>query len=159
MKALLIGALVAATVSTQALAQSDGSAQASTLTHEQMHQLQQALKDDGCYSGRVDGVIGPATRRAIACSRKKHDVNGNNINELFRAINFDVTVEDSVGMGALMRSGRSSANRPPEKRRDRTINDRDDRAQSDSGDGHRAHATNPDSATRAKGAGKKKVKP
>lgn len=158
MKTFLIAGIVAATLATGASAQSDGSAQASGLTHEQMHQFQQALKDDGCYRGRVDGVMGAGTRRAIACSRKKHDVNGNNINELFRAINFDVTVNDSVGMGALMRRGHSSANRPPEKHRDRTINDRDDKVQHDSADGHRAHATNADSAARAKGAGKK-VKP
>jgi len=125
MKRILIAAIVFASVSTQASAQTTESARIKAgLTHEQMHQLQQALKDDGCYSGRVDGVIGPATRRAIACSRKKHDLTGNNVNALFRAINLDVTLEDSTGMGGVMKSGRSSGYRPPERRRDRgTVSD------------------------------------
>lgn len=117
MKRVLIAAIVFASLSSVASAQSSESARIKAgLTHEQMHQLQQALKDDGCYNGRVDGVIGPATRRAIACSRKKHDLTGNNVNALFRAINLDVTLEDSTGMGGVMKSG---GYRPPEKRRDR----------------------------------------
>lgn len=117
MKRILIAAVVLASVSVQASAQTSETTRIKAgLTHEQMHQLQQALKDDGCYSGRVDGVIGPATRRAIACSRKKHDLTGNNVNELFRAINLDVTLDDSTGMGGVMKSG---GYRPPEKHRDR----------------------------------------
>src|SRR5919199_3294541 len=52
------------------------------LEQDQVRQLQQALADDGCYTGRVDGIVGRMTRRAIACARRKNGVQGNNMNEL-----------------------------------------------------------------------------
>jgi peptidoglycan hydrolase-like protein with peptidoglycan-binding domain len=120
MKRVLLIALVLAVLPARASAQKDEASRIkSGITHDQMHALQQALKDDGCYRGRVDGMIGPATRRAIACSRKKHDISGNNSNELFRVLNLDFTVDDSTGMGGVMRSGSKPGYRPPERQRDR----------------------------------------
>ena len=148
MKRILIAAIVLAGVSSQASAQkSETTRIKGGLTHEQLHQFQQALKDDGCYTGRVDGVLGPATRRAIACSRKKHDLSGNNVNELFRALNLDVTLDDSTGMGGVMKSG---GYRPPEKHRDRgTVSD----------DVHPTKGSVSDTVGLHKGAAKKPAKP
>jgi hypothetical protein len=125
MKRIIFAALAVALLPAVTLAQA--SRTKSGLTHDQIHSLQQALADDGCYSGRVDGVMGPKTRSAIACARRKHDLEGNNANELFRALNLDFTIEDSTGMGGIMRGG----NRQPERRRDRSIVDVTDRDHAD----------------------------
>ena len=120
MKRHIIAIAAIAFLPALAAAQSNSSTRKNAgLTHEQVHELQQALKDDGCYTGRVDGKIGPKTRSAIACSRRKHDLEGNNANELFRALNVSFTIDDSTGMGGIMRSG----NRQPERRSNRSIDD------------------------------------
>ncbi|HKO16982.1 MAG TPA: peptidoglycan-binding domain-containing protein [Gemmatimonadaceae bacterium] len=75
------------------------------LTGDQVRQLQTALKQDDCDPGAVDGVLGPHTRRAMACARRKNDVNGSNVNDLLRSLNLDFTVQDSTGMGGVMRRG------------------------------------------------------
>lgn len=75
------------------------------LSRSQVEQLQQALRSDGCDPGAADGIMGPRTRQAIACSRQKHNLTGNNTNELLRALNLDFTVNDSTGMGGMMRNG------------------------------------------------------
>lgn len=75
----------------------------SGMTRGQIEQLQQALSNDGCNPGPADGRIGPRTRRAIACSRQKHSLTGNNTNELLRTLNLNFTVDDSTGMGGMMR--------------------------------------------------------
>lgn len=36
-----------------------------------VEQFQRALRDVGCDPGRIDGIIGPSTGRAIACARRK----------------------------------------------------------------------------------------
>lgn len=75
----------------------------SGMSRSQVQQLQQALRDDGCDPGPVDGVLGPHTRQAIACARQKHNLTGNNTNELLRTLNLPFTVNDSTGMGGVMR--------------------------------------------------------
>lgn len=76
------------------------------LDHSQVQQLQQALQSDGCDPGPADGVLGPRTRQAMACSRQKHDLTGRNANELFRTLNLPFTTPDSMGMGGVMRGQR-----------------------------------------------------
>ena len=125
MRSILFATLALALIPAVAVAQNTRTRMG--LTHDQVHSLQQALVDDGCYSGRVDGIIGPKTRAAIACSRRKHDLSGENANELFRALNLDFTIEDSTGMGGIMRMG----NRPPERRRNRSIVNTTDRDHAD----------------------------
>jgi peptidoglycan hydrolase-like protein with peptidoglycan-binding domain len=93
------------------------------LTRTQVTMLQQALRDDGCDPGRIDGIVGPRTRRAIACAYQENDLDGRNLNELFRALDLSITVEDSLGVGAAMRSGagdRARTGRETDANRDRT---------------------------------------
>jgi peptidoglycan hydrolase-like protein with peptidoglycan-binding domain len=75
------------------------------LTPTQVTMLQQALRDEGCDPGSIDGIVGPRTRRAIACAYQRNDLDGRNLNELFRALDLSITVDDSLGVGAAMRSG------------------------------------------------------
>ena len=74
------------------------------LTSAQVHDLQAALAREGCDPGGIDGRIGPQTRRAIACARHAKGIDGNNANELLRALGLGFTVADSMGMGGLMRN-------------------------------------------------------
>jgi hypothetical protein len=76
------------------------------LTNDQVRQLQTALKQDDCDPGTVDGILGAHTRRAMACARQKNGVTGSNPNDLLRSLNLNFTVQDSTGMGGIMRSGR-----------------------------------------------------
>ncbi len=39
-------------------------------TYEQISQLQERLRESGCYKGRIDGVLGPLTYEAIRCSER-----------------------------------------------------------------------------------------
>jgi hypothetical protein len=94
------------------------------LTSDQITQLQQSLSDMGCYRGSVDGVMGPQTRRGLSCARRQKNIEGNNANELFRAMNLDITVEDSMGMGGVMRSGASGREQRSGSTGERTGEDR-----------------------------------
>ena len=73
------------------------------LTHAQVRDLQAALAREGCDPGGIDGRMGPQTRRAITCARQARGIDGNNANELLRALGLGFTIADSVGMGGLMR--------------------------------------------------------
>jgi len=162
MKRTIFAAFAIAILPSLVLAQQRGESMKGKygLTHDQVHALQQALTDDGCYDGAVDGRIGPKTRAALACSRRKHDLDGNNANELFRALNLDFTIADSTGMGGIMRMG----NRRPERRRDRSIEDTSsNRGRGDMRDGPETRR-NPDELRMPKGdtiglENKGKVKP
>jgi peptidoglycan hydrolase-like protein with peptidoglycan-binding domain len=57
------------------------------LSHDQVMQLQTALSGAGCDAGTADGILGPKTRRAMACARKKNNVTTNA--ELYRSLNLD----------------------------------------------------------------------
>ena len=88
------------------------------LTHDQITQLQTALKQADCDPGPIDGVIGARTRRAMNCARQKNNVTGNNPNDLFRSLNLTFTTSDTVGGKATGRNpgmnrmrGDSSMNR------------------------------------------------
>ncbi|HEX6058931.1 MAG TPA: peptidoglycan-binding domain-containing protein [Gemmatimonadaceae bacterium] len=97
------------------------------LTSTQVTMLQQALKDGGCDPGPVDGVVGPRTRRAIACGFRTNDLDGRNLNELFRSLDLQLTVEDSLGVDAVMRgdaSARARTGRETDADRNRAL-DRD----------------------------------
>ena len=76
------------------------------LTQDQISQLQTALQQANCNPGRIDGILGPRTRSAMACARQKNNVTGNNPNDLLRSLNLTFTAPDSTGMGGVMRRGR-----------------------------------------------------
>jgi len=57
------------------------------LSHDQVTQLQTALSGAGCDAGTADGILGPKTRRAMACARQKNSVTTNA--ELYRSLNLD----------------------------------------------------------------------
>ena len=102
------------------------------LTGIQVTMLQQALRDDGCDPGPIDGIVGPRTRRAIACGFQGNDLDGRNLNELFRSLDLQITVEDSLGVDALMQSGanaRARTGRETDANRNRAM-DRDVRRDS-----------------------------
>ena len=97
------------------------------LTSTQVTMLQQSLKDDGCDPGAIDGIVGPRTRRAIACGFRENDLDGRNLNELFRSLDLQITVEDSLGVDAVMQgdaSARARTGRETDANRDRA-RDRD----------------------------------
>jgi len=76
------------------------------LTHDQITQLQTALKQNDCNPGSIDGVMGPRTRRAMNCARQKNSVTGNNPNDLFRSLNLNFTTSDSLRGGEMSRTNR-----------------------------------------------------
>lgn len=92
------------------------------LSSDQLTQFQQSLSDMGCYRGTADGIMGPQTRQAIACARQKNNLQGNNMNELFRSMSLDMTVQDSMGMDVMGSSsrGRRGGNDPEHRMRDTT---------------------------------------
>ncbi|HVE79091.1 MAG TPA: peptidoglycan-binding domain-containing protein [Gemmatimonadaceae bacterium] len=67
------------------------------LDRDQVEQLQQALADQGCDPGTVDGLMGPRTRRAIACARQQLNVGGNDMNELYQRLNLNFGDESRRG--------------------------------------------------------------
>ena len=102
------------------------------LTSAQVTMLQQALLDEGCDPGPVDGIVGPRTRRAIACGFRSNDLDGRNLNELFRSLDLRLTVEDSLGVDAVMQGGanaRARTGRETDANRNRAM-DRDVRRDS-----------------------------
>jgi hypothetical protein len=72
---------------------------ASRLSHDQVRELQQAMKDMGCDPGPVDGMAGARTNRAVACARQQKGISGNDVNDLFRALNLGFAAADSSGTG------------------------------------------------------------
>ena len=66
------------------------------LDREQIRQLQQAINDlPNCDVGRADGVMGPRTRRGIACARKETGVSGTDMQALFEALQLDFPSDDA----------------------------------------------------------------
>jgi len=54
---------------------SSGSAQAeSTISHDQMKQVQEKLKSEGLYKGQVDGIAGPETKQALEQFQKQQSL-------------------------------------------------------------------------------------
>lgn len=58
-----------------------------TLSRENIAQLQTALSNAGCDAGAADGIMGRRTRRAIACARQKNNVSSDQ--ELYQSLNLD----------------------------------------------------------------------
>jgi len=60
------------------------------LNQDQILQLQQAIDDrTQCDVGTADGIMGPKTRRALTCARKELGIEGNDMGELFSALDLD----------------------------------------------------------------------
>jgi hypothetical protein len=75
------------------------------LDMNEIRELQQALQGIDCYSGRIDGIIGPITRRGIGCAMRHHNITGSDPNELTRALGLDFQIDANAGLGAVTRSG------------------------------------------------------
>lgn len=100
------------------------------LTNTQVRMLQQALEDDGCDPGTIDGIVGPRTRRAIACGFQRNDLDGRNLNELFRSLDLQITVDDSLGVDAIMQANpddRARTGRETDANRNRDMDRNADR--------------------------------
>lgn len=78
------------------------SSRSTTLSRENIAQLQTALSEAGCDAGTADGIMGPRTRRALTCARKKNNVSSNE--ELYQSLNLDF----NASTGAVESSGRQS---------------------------------------------------
>lgn len=77
------------------------------LDREQIRQLQQAINDrTECDAGTADGIIGPRTRRALSCARRELNVQGNDMTELFTALNlnFDDADQPAAGRDSTMQN-------------------------------------------------------
>lgn len=61
----------------------------STLSTEQVSQLQQALNDDGCNAGTVDGMVGAQTRQGVECALQKYGISDTDVDSLYRALNLN----------------------------------------------------------------------
>lgn len=59
----------------------------STLSKDQLKELQSALNSDGCDVGTPDGVMGTKTVQGVQCSMKKHNVN--DLDSLYQALNLN----------------------------------------------------------------------
>lgn len=75
------------------------------LEMSEIRELQQALQSIDCYDGRIDGIIGPITRRGIGCAMRHHNITGSDPNELTRALGLTFQIDANAGLGAVMRSG------------------------------------------------------
>ena len=59
------------------------------LSADQVRRLQTALNDTGCSAGEADGVVGPRTRRAMACGLEKNNLGNNDLPGLYRSLDLD----------------------------------------------------------------------
>jgi Ni/Co efflux regulator RcnB len=86
------------------------------LDRDQIRQLQQAINDrTECDAGTADGIIGPRTRRAMTCARRELNVQGNDMTELFTALNLNFDDADQPA------AGRDSTMQNPAGTRDTTL--------------------------------------
>jgi len=76
-----------------------------TLSRENIAQLQTALSNAGCDAGTADGIMGPRTRRALACARQKNNVSSDQ--ELYQSLNLDFANGASSG-AASVNSGQNA---------------------------------------------------
>lgn len=82
-----------------------------TLSRENIAQLQTALTNAGCDAGTADGIMGPRTRRALACARQKNNVSTDA--ELYQSLNLDFPASTGAVNSSGRRSGDANANRSP----------------------------------------------
>lgn len=61
----------------------------STLSSDQVSQLQKALNDNGCDVGTVDGVMGARTRQGVECGLEKNNISDADVDSLYRALNLN----------------------------------------------------------------------
>lgn len=83
------------------------------LSRENITQLQTALSGAGCDAGAADGIIGPRTRRALACARQKNNVTSDQ--ELYRSLNLDFAngASSSASPSGMQNADSTRANTPP----------------------------------------------
>ena len=58
----------------------------STLSSDQVMQLQSALNNDGCDVGTPDGAMGQKTRKGVECSLQKHNITGTDVDSLYSVL-------------------------------------------------------------------------
>jgi hypothetical protein len=64
-------------------------AKLTTLSSDQVKQVQTALTRDGCSAGAVDGIVGPKTVGAVQCGMRKHDIGDSDVEALYRALGLE----------------------------------------------------------------------
>lgn len=63
------------------------------LTMSQVKQLQEAINANGCDAGTADGMWNSKTEQGVQCIRREKNVQGNNINDVLKALHLDFTVK------------------------------------------------------------------
>ena len=64
-------------------------AKLSTLSHDQVKQLQTALNNNGCEVGQPDGGVGSKTVEGVKCGLQKNNIKGNDLDALYKALNLN----------------------------------------------------------------------
>jgi hypothetical protein len=60
-----------------------------SLSKDQVTQLQTALTNDGCNAGTADGLVGQKTVTAVQCGLQKHNISGTDLDALYKALNLN----------------------------------------------------------------------
>ena len=91
----------------------------SRLSHDQVTQLQTALKQANCDPGSVDGVMGAHTRSAMNCYRRNNNISGNNPSDVYRSLNLNFASSDSLSAGDNQSRMTQGSNTNPNTHRNR----------------------------------------
>lgn len=108
----------------------------SRLSHDQVTQLQTALRQANCNPGSIDGVMGARTRSAMNCYRRNNNISGNNPSDVYRSLNLNFSNSDSLSGSDNQSRMTQGTNTSPNMHRNRGTN----RGRTDSL-GHRAMRT------------------
>jgi peptidoglycan hydrolase-like protein with peptidoglycan-binding domain len=105
----------------------------SRLNHDQVTQLQTALQQANCNPGSIDGIMGPRTRSAMNCYRRKNNIAGNNPSDVYRSLNLNFSNSDSLNAGNSQSRMTQGSNASPNTQRTRGMH----RGAADSSSGRR----------------------
>ncbi|HUA51563.1 MAG TPA: peptidoglycan-binding domain-containing protein [Candidatus Sulfotelmatobacter sp.] len=84
---------------TSSMSSASAAPAAAATTPDEIKQAQQALADQGLYKGKVDGIVGPQTRRAVRQFQKSHS--------LSQTAQLDADTMQALNGGQVTNSGAS----------------------------------------------------
>ena len=61
------------------------------MSRADIRELQGAMTDAGCAVGSIDGVVGPRTRRALECVKRKYEITNTELTPVLEALNLRLT--------------------------------------------------------------------
>ncbi len=61
------------------------------MSRADIRELQGAMTDAGCSAGAADGVVGPRTRRALECVKRKYEITNPELTPVLEALNLRLT--------------------------------------------------------------------